>query len=80
MKKDKQIEFVTSAQIEINNIHYPVSFLEQVQCFFPLLSLDELDCRVVKLSKHNGNFILRYAQLFVIMFVERVIFIECASL
>lgn len=80
MKKDKQIEFVTSAQIEIDNIHYPVSLLKQVQCLLPLLSFDELYSGVVKFSKNDRNFILGDAKLFVIMFVEGVIFIESASL
>ena len=47
MKKDKQIEFVPAAQVEIDNIHDPVSLLEQVQRLFPLLSFDKLDSWIV---------------------------------
>lgn len=80
MKEDKQIEFISTAQVEIDNIHDPVSFLEQVQSLFPLLSLDKLDSWIVQLAKDDRNFIFRDAKLLVIVLVEGVVFVECASL
>jgi hypothetical protein len=47
MKKDKQIEFISTTKVEIDNIHDPVSLLEQVQRLFPLLPFDKLDGRIV---------------------------------
>ena len=42
VKKDEQVEFIATAHIEIDDIHDPVGLLQQVEGFFPLLSLDEL--------------------------------------
>lgn len=47
MKKDKQIEFISTAQVKIDNIHDPVRLLEQVQSLLPLLSFDKLDSWIV---------------------------------
>lgn len=59
MKKDEQIEFVTSAKIEIYNIHDPVCLLKQIQCLFPLLPFYELNRRVIKFTENNRDFIFR---------------------
>jgi len=50
MEENKQIEFVPSTHREIDYIHYTVSFLQKVECFLPLLSLDKLDSRVIQFT------------------------------
>jgi hypothetical protein len=47
MKQDKQIEFISTAQVKIDNIHDPVRLLEQVQRLFPLFPFDKLNSRIV---------------------------------
>ncbi len=58
MKKYEQIELITPTKIEINDIHDPISLLQQVQGLFPLFSLDKLNSRVVKFPEHNRYLIL----------------------
>ena len=50
MKEDKQVELVSSAHLKVNHVHYAVSLLQQVQCLLPLLSLDELNRRIIELT------------------------------
>ena len=80
VEKDKQVEFVATAQIEIDDIHYPVGFLQEVEGLLPLLSLDELGGRVIKLPQDYWNFILGDAKLLVVMLVKGVILVESTSL
>ena len=80
MEKDKQVEFVATAQIEIDDIHYPVSFLQEVEGLLPLLSLDELGSRVIKLPQDYRYFILGDPKLLVVVLVKGVILVERTSL
>ena len=50
MKEDKQIEFVSSTHREVYDIHNAVCFLQKVESFLPLLSLDELHGRVIQFT------------------------------
>ena len=50
VKEDKQVELVSSAHLKVNHVHYAVSLLQQVQCLLPLLSLDELNRRIIELT------------------------------
>jgi hypothetical protein len=80
MKKYEQIELITTTKIEIDDIHDPISLLKQVQGFFPLLSLDKLNSRVIKFPQYYRYLVLGYSQLLVIVLVECIVLIECAAL
>ena len=80
MKKYEQIEFVTTAHVEIHDVHNSVGLLKQVERLFPLLPLDKLNSRVVKLAQDDGYLVLGDPQLLVIMFVEGIILVECGPL
>lgn len=74
MEHDEQVVKVAPTISEINSIHDTVSFLQQIQCLFILVLFDEGHCTLIEFSKHNGNLIFRNSKLFVIMFIEQVIF------
>ncbi len=78
MEKDKQIELVSAAQLEIDDVHDPVGLLQEVKGLFPLLSFDELDSGIVQFAEDNGYLVLGDPELLVVMLVEGVIFIEGA--
>ena len=50
MEKDKQIELVSTADLEIDYVHDPVGLLQKVKGLFPLLSFDELNSGIVKFA------------------------------
>ena len=75
MKEDEQIEFVSSAQIEIHHIHNAVGLLQEIQSLFPLVTFDKLDRGVIQLPKNNWYLVFWYAELLIIVFIESVIFI-----
>ena len=80
MKKNEQIEFVSSAEVKINHIHYPVSLLQQVQSLLPLLSFNKLNGRVIQFSQDNRYLVLWDAKFFVVMFIKRIVLVESPSL
>jgi hypothetical protein len=59
MKEYKQIEFVSSAQIEIHYIHDSVGLLQEIQSLLPLFTLDKLDRRVIQLAENDRDLIFR---------------------
>ena len=80
VEKYEQVEFVATAQIEIDYIHDPVGLLQQVEGLLPLLSLNELGGRVIKLPQDNRYFILGDTELLVIVLVKGVVLVESTSL
>jgi hypothetical protein len=80
VEKYEQVKFVPTAHIEIDDIHDPVCLLQQVECLLPLLSLNELGGRVIKLPQDYGDFILGDAELLVVVLVKGVILVESTSL
>lgn len=49
MEQDENMVFVSSADIEVNDIHYAVSFLQQIQSLVILFSFDKLNGIVIQL-------------------------------
>ena len=80
VEKYEQVEFVAAAHIEIDDIHDPVGLLQQVESLLPLLSLDELGSRVIKLPQDYRDFILGDTELLVVVLVKGVILVESTSL
>ena len=73
MEHYEQVKLISPTFLEINRVHNAVSLLQQVQCMLILFSLYELISTVVQFSHNNGDFVLRYAQLLVIVAVETLI-------
>lgn len=75
MEHDEQMVLVSSAGVEVNNVHYTVGFLQQIQSSFVLFPLDELIRRVIEFSHDDGYLVLADSELLVIVLIEGVIFI-----
>ena len=58
VEQDEQVEAVSAAQVEVHHVHDPVRLLQQVKRLLVLLPLDELNARVIQLSKHYRNLVL----------------------
>lgn len=79
MEQYEEVEFVSATQREINNVHDPVGFLQEVESLLPLLSFDELYGWVIQFSQDYWYLVLADPELFVVMFVESIILIESPS-
>jgi hypothetical protein len=75
MEHDEQMVLVSSAGVEVNNVHYTVSFLQQIQSSFVLFPLDELIGRVIEFGHNDWYLVLADSELLVIMLIEDVVFI-----
>jgi len=58
MEQDVDMESVSFACIEVDNIHNSVCLLQQIECFIILFPPYELHRIVIQLRKHNRDFIL----------------------
>lgn len=79
MEQDEQVKPVSSAQVKINHVHNPISFLEEIKCFLILFSFDKLNARIIELGEHDWYFVLGYSQLFVVMLVKCIVLVEGTS-
>ena len=69
------MEFVTATRIKVNHVHNAVRFLKQVQSALILLPLYKAVGAVVQLRHHDRDFIFTHPQLFIIVFVESIVFV-----
>lgn len=76
MEHNVQVISVFEAFGEVDDVHDPVCFLQQIQAFIVLLFLDKRHGAVVQLVQHDGNLILRDFELFIVMTVERLVFVR----
>ena len=79
MKHNEKVEFISSAQGEIDYIHDPVGLLKKIQSLFPLFSLDKLYRWVIKFTQDYGYFIFGDPELLIVMLVECVVLTESAT-
>ena len=75
MEHDKKVEFVATARVKVNHVHNAVGLLKQVQSALVLLPLNESIGAVVELGHHDRDFVFAHPQLFIIVFVESIVFV-----
>ncbi len=79
MEEHEYVVFVSPAYIEVDYIHYSVSLLQQVQCLIVLFTFYKLNGIIVELSQDYWDLILGNSQLLIVMFIESVVLVECAT-
>ncbi len=52
MEHDKQVELISAARIEVNDVYDAVRFLQKVERLLVSFLVDERDGSVVELSEH----------------------------
>ena len=57
------MEFVSPARFKIDHVHNAISFLEQIERSFILLSFDKSIGAVIQLSEDDGDLILGHSEL-----------------
>ena len=72
------MKLVPAARFKIDHVHNTVRLLQQVERSFVLLPLDESISTVVQLSQNYRDLILRYSELFIVVLVKGIIFVDRA--
>ena len=75
VKHDEQMVQISSAWGKVDRIHDTVSLLKKIERSFELVLFDKGYGTFIELCQHNGNLILGNTELFVIMFVEKIVFL-----
>ena len=70
------MEFVSPARFKIDHVHNAISFLEQIERSFILLSFNKSIGAIVQLGEDDGDLILGHSELLVIMLIKGIIFIH----
>jgi hypothetical protein len=60
VEENKEMELVSFADSEVDDIHNAIGLLEEIKGLVILLPLDELNGIVVEFSQDNGYFVLRH--------------------
>jgi hypothetical protein len=74
MKHYEKVVPVSATRGEINSVHDPVGFLQQVKSTVVLLLLDELVGAVIEFSQNDRDFVFAHVELLVVVAIKTVVF------